>query len=153
MQQLYFALRYVNDTYIAEDIMQESFLKAFMKLNDFNIENAFGGWLKRIVINKALDWIKQKKVNQLSFNDAHLEIEVPSENNLHLENNISVVKIYKAINKLPEQFKVVLKLFLFEGYDHSEISSILNITNVASRTILHRGKQKLVKQLKENNYA
>ncbi len=142
------AFRYVNDAYIAEDIMQESFLKVFVKMNDFNLENNFGGWLKRIVINKALDWLKQKKLNQESFSEAHFKIEECKEKDWQIDTNESVELVYKAINKLPEQFKVVLKLFLLEGYDHNEISSILNITNVASRTILHRGKQKLVQQLK-----
>jgi len=147
------AMRYVNDTYIAEDIMQESFIKAFTKLGDFKIENAFGGWLKKIVINKSLDWLKQKKLDLQVFDDAHFEIAESNETNLHLENKQSVEMVYNVINKLPEHFKVVLKLFLLEGYDHHEISAILNITNVASRTILHRGKQKLVAQLKEKNYA
>jgi RNA polymerase sigma-70 factor, ECF subfamily len=147
------AIRYVNDTYIAEDIMQESFIKAFIKLDDFKIENAFGGWLKKIVINKALDWLKQRKLNQQVFDEAHFEIAESNDFDLHLEKAHSVAVVYKVINKLPEQFKVVLKLFLLEGYDHNEISAILNISNVASRTILHRGKQKLVAQLKEKKYV
>jgi len=147
------AIRYVNDVYIAEDIMQESFLKAFTKITDFNTENTFGGWLKRIVINQALDWLKEKKLNQESFNESHFKIIDYKENNLSIDLNESVEMIYKAINELPERFKIVLKLYLLEGYDHDEISSVLNITNVASRTILHRGKQKLVAQLKVKNYA
>ncbi|MFK5890519.1 MAG: sigma-70 family RNA polymerase sigma factor [Flavobacteriaceae bacterium] len=147
------AVRYVNDAYIAEDIMQESFLKAFTKISDFNTANTFGGWLKRIVINQALDWLKEKKLNQESFNESHFKIIEHKEKDMLIDINESVEAIYKAINKLPEQFKLVLKLFLLEGYDHNEISSILNITNVASRTILHRGKQKLLAQLKEKRYA
>lgn len=142
------AVRYVNDAYIAEDIMQESFLKAFIKIDDFNTENNFGGWIKRIVINKALDWLKQNKMSKESFTEAHLNIANVTESDAQVDLSESVEKIYRTINKLPEKFKIVLKLFLIEGYDHNEISSILNISNVASRTLLHRGKQKLVYQLK-----
>ena len=143
------AMRYVNDTFIAEDIIQESFIKAFQKIDDFIIENSFGGWLKRIVINNALDWLKQKKLNQEEFSDAHLNIEDYPDFDWQVESEASVKVICEIIEKLPDKIKVVLKLYLLEGYDHDEISSILNITNVESRTILHRGKQKLVAQLKE----
>ena len=143
------AMRYVKDRFIAEDIVQESFIKAFEKIDDFIVENSFGGWLKRIVINRALDWIKQKKLNQEEFSDAHLNIEEVSDFDWQVESEASVKVICEVIEKLPERVKIVLKLYLFEGYDHDEIASILDITNVASRTILHRGKQKLVTELKE----
>lgn len=143
------ATRYVNDSFVAEDLVQEAFLNAFTKLDHFKMDCSFGAWLKRIVINKSLDWIKQKKMNFETVDEAHLKIEEDIEYDWEGEHDNMAQVIYACIDKLPENFKVVMKLYLFEGYDHQEISSILNISSVASRTFLHRGKQKLIEQLKQ----
>jgi len=144
------SLRIVGDSDDAEDVMQEAFLKAFTKLNSYRGEVSFGAWLKRIVINKALDFIRLKK-EQISLEDAGDIGEMVEESSESMDVEYRADAIKKAIYDLPEGYRVVLSLILLEGYDHDEVSSILNITNATSRTQYHRAKKKLIELLKRNN--
>ena len=143
----YVALRFMKDTMEAEDAMQESFIKAFKKLHQFNGEVTFGAWLKRIVINKCIDLLKAKKLELVAINEQILGT-VEEEENWQIEDGITIEEVKNEIEKLPEKYKYPLMLYLVEGYDHEEISEILNITQVASRTLVHRGKKKLQNELK-----
>ena len=145
------AFNFVKDEAIAEDMAQEAFIKAFQNIASFSGEVSFGAWLKRIVINGCLDWLKKRKLTIVSMNDQ--KIPVADEENWEVDDTTTVDHIKNAIHQLPEKYKVVLKLFLLEGYDHQEISEILNITEVSSRSQLHRGKNKLRELLKQYNYA
>ena len=141
------SLRIVGDSDDAEDVMQEAFFKAFAKLNSYRGEVSFGAWLKRIVINKALDFIRLKK-EQISLEDAGDIGEMVEESSESMDVEYRADAIKKAIYDLPEGYRVVLSLILLEGYDHDEVSSILNITNATSRTQYHRAKKKLIELLK-----
>jgi RNA polymerase sigma-70 factor (ECF subfamily) len=142
------ALRMLNDTAEAEDVMQESFLSAFQKLDTFSGNVTFGAWLKKIVINKSLDVIKTRKALISLESVPELTEENGSENYLdYRELNIETVK--RAIFELPDGYRVVLSLYLVEGYDHDEISEILGITNATSRTQYHRARKQLAKKLNE----
>jgi len=143
----YVALRFMKDTMEAEDAMQEAFIKAFAKLHQFNGEVTFGAWLKRIVINKCLDKLKAKKLELVAINEQTLGT-VEDEENWQIEDGVSVEEVKLKMENLPEKYKYPLMLYLVEGYDHEEISEILNITQVASRTLVHRGKKKLQEELK-----
>ena len=138
-------LRIVRDSDDAEDVMQEAFLKAFAKLDSYRGEVSFGAWLKRIVINKALDFLRLKR-DQLSLEEAGSMAEMAEEEEA-VEYKYSVEQIKKAIYALPEGYRIVLSLILLEGYDHEEVSSILNISNATSRTQYHRAKKKLIELL------
>ncbi len=138
------AKRFVNNTMEAEDIVQEAFIKAFTKLDQFKGDVTFGAWLKRIVINKSIDMLKQKKQQQQELNERHLKVvDENTETDWLVDDNITIDEIKTAIEQLPEKYKFVVMLYLIEGYDHQEIASILDITEVASRTQLSRGKAKL----------
>ena len=143
----YVALRFMKDTMEAEDAMQEAFIKAFTRIHQFNGEVTFGAWLKRIVINKCLDKLKAKKLELVAINEQVLGT-VEEEENWQVEDGIGVEEVKKQIENLPEKYKYPLMLYLIEGYDHEEISEILGITQVASRTLVHRGKKKLQDELK-----
>jgi len=148
------ALRFVNHTAEAEDVVQEAFIKAFTKLHQFKGDVTFGAWLKRIVINKSIDYLKSKKQRLVELDEVHLKVIDTSTNDKWLvEDTTTLDQIKQAINSLPEKYKYVVMLFLIEGYDHQEISEILNITEVASRTQLSRGKVKLQALLKQNDYG
>lgn len=147
------AKRFVNHTAEAEDVVQESFIKAFSKLDQFKGDVTFGAWLKRIVINKSIDYLKLKKQNLVALEDVHLKVIDTNDNHWIVEDNTTIEEIKTAINNLPDKYKYVLMLFLIEGYDHQEISEILNITQVASRTQLSRGKMKLQELLKHKSYG
>ncbi len=143
------ALRFVKDTMEAEDIVQEAFIKAFSKLEQYKAEVTFGAWLKRIVINKCIDVLKSKRQRLIELEEHHLNVvDTDYENEWLVEDDITIDEVKTAIENLPEKYKFVVMLYLVEGYDHQEISEILNISEVASRTQLSRGKQKLQNELK-----
>lgn len=138
----------MKDSFEAEDAMQEAFIKAFDKIHQFTGEVTFGAWLKRIVINKCIDKLKSRKLELVAFNEQILS-SVEEEQNWKVDDGVGITEVKKAIEDLPEKYKYPLMLFLVEGYDHEEISSILDISQVASRTLVHRGKKKLQEQLKQ----
>jgi RNA polymerase sigma-70 factor (ECF subfamily) len=142
------SLRIVNDTAEAEDIMQESFLDAFRRLDSYTGEGSFGSWLKRIVINNSLDAIRKNK-ESVSIEEKELDFPEIIEENKEEELQYKVAEVKEAITKLPEDYRLVLSLFLLEGYDHEEISEILHISNNTSRTRFVRAKQKVLQILKE----
>lgn len=140
------AFRYMKNSQDAEDVMQEAFIKAFKNIDSFKGEVTFGAWLKRIVINKSIDTLKSVK---LKFNDIDENyLNIVDDDNWEISDGISVEEVKLAISQLPQKYELVLSLFLMEGYDHQEISQILNITEVNSRTQLLRGKKKLKESLK-----
>ena len=143
-------LRIVRDPDDAEDVMQEAFLKAFVKLKSYRGEVSFGAWLKKIVINKALDFLRLKK-ERISLDELS-EIEEPEDDGggtIEVAYEAEIIR--KAILALPEGYRIVLSLILLEGYDHEEVSGILNISNATSRTQYHRAKKKLIELMKKMN--
>lgn len=145
------AYNFVKDSAVAEDMTQEGFIKAFQNIDAFNEKVTFGAWLKRIVINNCLDWLKKRKLTVVAINDTN--VQVAQEDNWQVDESISMLQIQEAIETLPEKYRVVIKLYLLEGYDHEEISEILTITEVNSRSLLFRGKNKLKELLKNYQYA
>jgi RNA polymerase sigma factor (sigma-70 family) len=145
------SLRIVNDTAEAEDIMQESFLDAFQRLHGYTGEGSFGSWLKRIVINRSLDYLRRVK-ETVSFDEVDYDLPDTHEENREEELQFQVAEVKKAISQLPDEYRVVLSLFLLEGYDHEEIAQILKISNQLSRTRYSRARQKLLALLKEKSF-
>jgi len=138
--------RYLNQE-DAKDAMQESFIKAFTKLDSFTEDFTFGSWLKRIVINHCIDELKKKRLEFTDSEITNLNIE-DDDNDWSFDSEITKQQVLDAIEKLPSKHQVVVKLYLIEGYDHEEISSILNIPIKTSRTHLRRGRLKLRDLLK-----
>jgi RNA polymerase sigma-70 factor (ECF subfamily) len=139
------SLRILGNTMEAEDVMQEAFLVAFRNIGSVDLNVSFGGWLKRIVINRSLDALRKRKPQMELVAD--FPDEIPSENySMPDERPIeeTVEKVRRALDQLPEKYRVVLSLSLFEGYDHDEISQILGVTPSTSRAQLSRGKLKLL---------
>ncbi|MES2417550.1 MAG: sigma-70 family RNA polymerase sigma factor [Bacteroidota bacterium] len=134
------ALRIVNDDAEAEDVLQEAFLDAFNRIADFRQETTFGLWLKQIVINRAINYLRKRKAEFVSLD----EVEIADEpNNDEMDTHLKVEAIKKAMAELPDGYRVVLTLYLFEGYDHEEIAYILKITENTSRSQYMRAKKKL----------
>lgn len=145
-------LRIVNNNLEAEDIMQESFFKAFEKINLYRGEVSFGAWLKKIVVNHSLDELRKKKLDLLSLEEAKVNPVETTENTIEEEEEIQAKaeEIKEQINQLPDGYRIVLSLYLIEGYDHDEIGEILNITSSTSRSQCARAKQKLLERIKNN---
>lgn len=138
------AKRFLKDADDAEDVVQEAFIKAFTKLHQYKAEVTFGAWLKRIVVNKSIDFLKSKKQQLVDLEEVHLKVvDTANDDKWLVEDAITLNDVKEAINKLPDKYQYVVMLYLIEGYDHQEISEILNISEVASRTQLSRGKVKL----------
>ncbi len=138
-------MRLLNNETDAEDAMQEAFLKAFTKIGTYKGEVSFGAWLKKIVINRSLDYLKKRKVKFEEIKEKTNEIA-----DYQMETKeVNMKAIRDAIQKLPDGYRVVLSLYLIEGYDHEEISEILNISNSNSRTQFLRAKNKLKEILKD----
>ncbi len=138
------AKRFVKDSFEAEDIVQEAFIKAFMKLHQYKAEVTFGAGLKRIVINKSIDLLKSKKQELLELDEVHMKVvDTDYEDEWLVDDAITLDEVKDAINRLPDKYKFVVMMFLIEGYDHQEIAEVLNISETASRTQLSRGKTKL----------
>lgn len=144
------AMRYLPDADEASDAVQDAFIKAFSKLDQFREEVRFGAWLKRIVINTCLDAVKAKR-NHVSLDENHLHLV--DDEDWEVEEDIGLEEIKDAVNQLSDKYKYVLLLFLFEGYSHKEIAEALHITEVASRSQLLRGRTALKELLKEKRYG
>lgn len=142
--------RIINDRVEAEDVMQEAFLSAFQKIRTYSNEMSFGSWLKKIVINRSIDFLR---ANKIKFEELNEKTEYQDESeevfsiNEEKDAAIKVERIKEAVKELPEGFRIVLILALFEGYDHGEIAMILNISESTSRSQLARAKKKLVEYL------
>ena len=141
------AMRYVQNADDAEDVIQEAFIKAFQKIHQFKGEVTFGAWLKRIVINKSIDFLKAKRQRWVELDENMLEIS--REDDWTVDNGIGIDQVKSAISQLPEKYKYVVLMFLIEGFDHKEISQVLKLTETTSRTRLLRGKSYLKELLKE----
>ncbi len=138
------AKRFMKNDAQAEDVVQDAFIKAFTKLHQYNAEVTFGAWLKRIVINTSIDALKANKQRLVELEDVHLKVVDTSYDDKWLvDDAVTIEEVKQAINSLSEKYRYVVMLFLIEGYDHQEISEILGISEVASRTQLYRGKLKL----------
>jgi len=140
-------LRMVNDSMEAEDIMQDSFLKAFKNIHTYKEEVSFGAWLKKIVVNSSLDFLKKRKLDFEPIDDRRLSIVDEYENDVMDEKKQQVAELKQVIMQLPENYRILITLHLIEGYDHEEISQILDMSNAAVRTGYSRARKKLQEML------
>jgi len=143
------SLRIVKQTDEAEDVMQESFLKAFTKLHTYKGEVAFGAWLKRIVINNSIQhYRKQQKMKEVGLDEVLYKVEdnevgVPD----HAFTELKAQKVMKTMSRLKDNYRISLTLHLIEGYDYDEVSRIMNISYANCRTTISRAKVSLRKKL------
>ena len=147
----YVAVGFLKNSDDAEDVVQESFIKAFQKIEQYRGEVTFGAWLKKIVINRSLDFLKAKKEEYVELNEGYMK--VVEDEDWSVPDEVTVSRVMTKMEELPEKYKHVVRLFLVEGYDHSEISKILNLTESACRTRLLRGKGFLKELLKNKSYV
>ncbi len=143
------ALRIVKDEDEAADVLQDAFVDAFSRLDGFRQESTFGLWMKQIVVNKSISALRKRKIEFLSLTgDEEIAAE---EDPAHEDLAYRVEAIRQAINQLPDGYRVVLTLYLLEGYDHEEIAHILRISEATSRSQFLRGKRRLLAHLARSN--
>ena len=139
-------MRILNHSAEAEDAMQEAFIAAFKQLDTFKGEVTFGSWLKKIAINRSIDLLRKRKIQYEDISRLPDYADVSYEGKYE---DITPEMIKNAISGLQDNYRVVLSLFLLEGYDHDEIASIMKIYNGTTRIIYQREKEKLKSILKE----
>jgi RNA polymerase sigma factor (sigma-70 family) len=143
------AMRILDNEDDAADVLQESFLDAFTRMVDFRHESTFGWWIKQIVVNKSISQLRKRRSEIIPLEE-HLVEDVAAEDDQDWEHvEFQVQQVKQAIKLLPDNYRIVLSLYLLEGYDHEEIGHILKITENTSRTQLLRAKRKLIDILKD----
>lgn len=142
------ACNYSENEDEAADILQEGFIKVFRNLKYHNQSKSLGGWIRRIVINTALEQYKRKKRHLEVLEDYSNEENVSYEDLFKDLNNIEVIRY---VNNLPSKAQMVIKLYAIEGYAHQEIASALNISVGTSKSQLSRAKQLLREMIKPSN--
>jgi len=139
------AYRMLNNREDAEDILQETFVECFRNIGSFRFESTFGAWLKKILINKCINYLRKKKIDLTLCDTLPAVIDEQDE-----EVTYDTMKIFKGIEMLPDGYRVILSLYLLEGYDHAEISQILDISESTSKSQYSRAKEKLRNLLSTN---
>jgi len=138
--------RILSNTMDAEDAMQETFIKAFSKIQSIS-DAPPEAWLKRIAINSSLDILKSKHPEQEETDEIrYIANEIPPDEETIIW---KVEQIKTAMEKLPEKCRIILSLYLMEGYDHEEIATILQLNEATSRSQYSRAKQKLIEIIKQ----
>ena len=141
--------RIVKDQFIAEDIMQDSFLTAFNKLKSLKERNTFGSWLKRIVINNSIQYYnKNSRYDEIPLDHVMCKVD----DNISIESdyeftNLKAKQVLETMTALKDNYRVALSLHLIEGYDYEEISNILNLSYANCRTTISRAKESLRQKL------
>ena len=141
------AFRIVGNIGEAEDVLQESFLDAFNKVKDFRQDTTFGLWLKQIVTNRSINLLRKRKMDMVDLDGEQIEIIPGEEPEDDEEVQYKAAQVKEAIKELPEGYRLVISLYLLEGYDHEEIGQILDISENTSRTQFLRAKRKLIEIL------
>ena len=132
----------------AEDLLQNSFVDIFTKLDSFRFQSSIGAWIKRIVVNNCINFLKKKRLFFEEIDDrlGNIEEESPVE---APEFNIDAIK--RAVFQLPDGYRVVFSLYLMEGYDHQEIADILKVSVATSKSQYSRAKKKLKELLRSES--
>ncbi len=149
-------LRYARDEDEAQDMVQSGFIKVFAKLEVYNYTGSFEGWVRRIMVNTAIDLIRKNKNNTYSLEEESTVQANIEEDGMILEeelNDLSIKakKAVEAIGKLSAGYKMVFNLYVMEGYTHKEISEYLGISEGTSKSNLAKAKQKLRALLSSEN--
>lgn len=134
--------KYIKDLQEAEDVLLKAFFKVFTQMKSFGHTGSFEGWIRKIVINECISFIRSKK--KISFLDDELYKEEPT---IITECDFTVDEIQVLIDGLPDGCKLVFNLFVFEGYKHPEIAKLLSITEGTSKSQLAHARKLLQKQL------
>lgn len=140
------SLRYVKDRDLAQEVVQQSFIKVFEKLKDFDFTGSFEGWLRRIVVNGSIDEIRKRKRQPFLSDEEYVFNDEYSVQEHSFQDNLTKLKADQAmlaIQELSPAYRTVFNLYVIENYSHKEIAEILNISEGTSKSNLAKAKQNL----------
>jgi len=136
--------RYAGDEMIAEDIMVEGFMRVFSKIDQFSGDGSFEGWMRRIMVNEALGFLrKQKRILEDTLSDEAENIA----DYAYADQNLNTEELLALISELPAGYRTVFNLYAIEGYSHMEIADMLGISESTSKSQLHRARAMLQKMV------
>ncbi len=137
------ALRITNQREDAQDVLQDSFFNAFKQLPSYNEKATFGAWLKRIVVNRSIDCVKRRRHLETDLPDIMEETTSTTEPEVGYTMSWEVRQVQQAMEQLADGYRIVFSLYMLEGYDHEEISTILGVSVSTSKSQLNRAKKKI----------
>ncbi|OAV71491.1 Sigma-24 [Bacteroidales bacterium Barb6] len=140
-------LRYVSDRETARDLLQDGFVRVFTSINSYSGAGSFEGWMRKIFVNCALDYLRGADVLRDAVDFEH--IAEPAEADASAVSQMSAAELMQLVQELPAGFRAVFNLFAIEGYSHKEIGLMLNITESTSRSQFTRAKQLLQRRINE----
>lgn len=135
--------QYIRDSHFAEDVMISGFVKAFKNLHTFRNEGSFEGWLRRIMVREAITHLRK---NQFVVFDND-QLDGVAQGVVYQESRLSEEEVQELIDSLPQGYKMVFVLYAVEGYKHSEIASLLKISENTSRSQLYKARQLLQERI------
>ncbi|GEP96819.1 DNA-directed RNA polymerase sigma-70 factor [Chitinophaga cymbidii] len=136
-------LRMTGHSSDAEDVLQEAFVQVFKNLEKLESDSSLTAWIKRIVVNHCLSYLRKKKVSWEEVGEMEAAVETEVDEEAHA---LTVSMVKEAIRELPDGYRTVLNLYIFEEYSHREIAALLGITESTVKTQFMRAKEK-VRQL------
>jgi len=148
-QMLGVCFRYTKSITDAEDILQEGFVKVFNHLHQYNFEGELGGWIRKIMVNTALNYLKKNKNYQYEMSFEDVSLHPVSANNPEVK--LDSKQLAELIRQLPTGFQTIFNLHAVEGYSHVEIAAMLGITDGTSRSQYARARALLIEWIKKNS--
>lgn len=144
-------MRYARDNDEAQDMVQNGFIKIFKKLDVYNFEGSLEGWIRRIMVNTAIDQLRKNKRDPFSIEDdqriQNIEEDIPFSEESGEDIKIKAEEAIKAISSLSPAYRTVFNMYVIEGFTHKEIAEYLGISEGTSKSNLAKAKQKLKSQL------
>lgn len=141
--------RYVKSSMEAEDVLVTAFTKVFEKIDQFKNEGSFEGWIRRIVVNEALTWLRKNRTMYVETNLEKAEVEPDYEK---LSDHLETEDLLRMIQQLPAGYQMVFNLYAIDGYSHKEIAEQLNISENTSKSQLSRARVYLQKLLVQQEW-
>jgi RNA polymerase sigma-70 factor (ECF subfamily) len=137
--------RYLRNNQEAEDVLQDGFVKVFQKIVDFKMEGSLEGWIRRIVVNTALDTIRKNKklLDDVQVEEVQYKVSFTD----HQFDGMDLAQLLKMIDAMPDGYRIVFNMFAIEGYSHKEIADTLGVTENTSKSQYSRARAFLRTQL------
>lgn len=134
----------------ADDVFQDAFITLFQKIDQYQFKGSFEGWAKRIFVNEALEVLRKKQRQLHVAINTEIQVEDTHEdNNENRSVSVSQNELLEHIQQLPDNYRMIFNLFVFEGYSHKEISEKLNMAEGTSKSLLSRAKNLLRLKINE----